>query len=66
MSSISAFLGRSLVLLAILLQGACAQLPENVDRPVSTALPPSSGTPRWAAERMLRSSRPVLASAWMA
>jgi phosphatidylserine/phosphatidylglycerophosphate/cardiolipin synthase-like enzyme len=45
MSSISAFLGRSLVLLAILLQGACAQLPENVDRPVSTALPPSSGTP---------------------
>ncbi|MDR6886516.1 MULTISPECIES: phospholipase D family protein [Variovorax] len=45
MSSISAFVGRSLVLLAILLQGACAQLPENVDRPVSTAIPPPTGTP---------------------
>jgi cardiolipin synthase C len=45
MSSIFAFFGRSVVLLAIVLQGACAQLPEHVDRPVSTALPAPSGTP---------------------
>lgn len=45
MSSIFAFFGRSVVLLAIVLQGACAQLPEHVDRPVSTALPSPSGTP---------------------
>ena len=44
MSSIFAFFGRSVVLLAILLQGACAQLPEHVDRPVSSALPSPSGT----------------------
>ena len=45
MSSIFAFFGRSVVLLAIVLQGACAQLPQHVDRPVSTALPSPSGTP---------------------
>jgi putative cardiolipin synthase len=44
MSFISAFIGRSIVLLAIVLQGACAQLPQNVDRPVSTALPTPAGT----------------------
>ena len=44
MSFISAFIGRSIVLLAIVLQGACAQLPQHVDRPVSTALPSPSGT----------------------
>ncbi|MEJ1131077.1 phospholipase D family protein [Variovorax sp. CCNWLW225] len=44
MSSIFAFFGRSVVLLAIVLQGACAQLPEHVDRPVSNALPSPSGT----------------------
>jgi len=44
MSSIFAFFGRSVVLLAIVLQGACAQLPEHVDRPVSSALPSPSGT----------------------
>ncbi|RST49338.1 phospholipase D family protein [Variovorax sp. DXTD-1] len=44
MSSIFAFFGRSVVLLAIVLQGACAQLPEHVDRPVSSALPSPNGT----------------------
>ncbi|MDQ0573776.1 putative cardiolipin synthase [Variovorax paradoxus] len=44
MSFISAFIGRSIVVLAIALQGACAQLPQNVDRPVSTALPATAGT----------------------
>lgn len=44
MSSIFAFFGRSVVLLAIVLQGACAQLPEHVDRPLSSALPSPSGT----------------------
>jgi len=32
------FLGRHAVLVAALLLGACAQLPQNVDRPTSTAL----------------------------
>ncbi|QGW84347.1 phospholipase D family protein [Variovorax paradoxus] len=45
MSSIFAFFGRSVVLLAIVLQGACAQLPQHVDRPVSTALPSPNGSP---------------------
>ena len=44
MSSIYALLGRSVALLAIVLQGACAQLPEQVDRPVSVAIPSPSGT----------------------
>jgi phosphatidylserine/phosphatidylglycerophosphate/cardiolipin synthase-like enzyme len=44
MSSIYALFGRSVALLAIVLQGACAQLPEHVDRPVSAALPSPSGT----------------------
>ena len=44
MSSIYALFGRSVALLAIVLQGACAQLPEHVDRPVSVAIPLPSGT----------------------
>lgn len=44
MSSFLAFFSRSVVLLAIVLQGACAQLPQHVDRPVSTALPSPNGT----------------------
>lgn len=44
MSSIHALFGRSVALLAIVLQGACAQLPEHVDRPVSVAIPSPSGT----------------------
>jgi len=44
MSSIYALFGRSVALVAIVLQGACAQLPEHVDRPVSVALPSPSGT----------------------
>ena len=44
MSSIYALFGRSVALLAIVLQGACAQLPEQVDRPVSVAIPSPNGT----------------------
>jgi putative cardiolipin synthase len=44
MSSIYALFGRSIALLVLVLQGACAQLPEHVDRPVSTALPSPNGT----------------------
>jgi len=44
MSSFYALFGRSVALLAIVLQGACAQLPEHVDRPVSAALPSPTGT----------------------
>ena len=44
MSSIYALFGRSVAILAIVLQGACAQLPEHVDRPVSVAIPSPSGT----------------------
>lgn len=44
MSSLYALFGRSVALLAIVLQGACAQLPEQVDRPVSAALPSPNGT----------------------
>lgn len=44
-SSFQTFLRRSTALLAILILGACAQLPQNVDRPVSTAIAsPASGT----------------------
>ncbi|MGJ3701881.1 phospholipase D family protein [Variovorax sp. AFSI2.2] len=44
MPSIYALFGRSVALLAIVLQGACAQLPEQVDRPVSVAIPSPNGT----------------------
>jgi phosphatidylserine/phosphatidylglycerophosphate/cardiolipin synthase-like enzyme len=44
-SSFQTFLRRSTALLALLILGACAQLPQNVDRPVSTALAsPAVGT----------------------
>ncbi|MGJ7537350.1 MULTISPECIES: phospholipase D family protein [unclassified Variovorax] len=44
-SSFQTFLRRSTALLALLILGACAQLPQNVDRPVSTALAsPATGT----------------------
>jgi phosphatidylserine/phosphatidylglycerophosphate/cardiolipin synthase-like enzyme len=44
-SSFQTFLRRSTALLALLILGACAQLPQNVDRPVSTALvSPATGT----------------------
>ncbi|MDQ0086224.1 phosphatidylserine/phosphatidylglycerophosphate/cardiolipin synthase-like enzyme [Variovorax boronicumulans] len=44
-SSFQTFLRRSTALLALLILGACAQLPQNVDRPVSTALAsPAAGT----------------------
>ncbi|WPH13522.1 phospholipase D family protein [Variovorax paradoxus] len=44
MSSFYALFGRTTALLVLVLQGACAQLPEHVDRPVSTALPSPNGT----------------------
>ena len=44
MSSFYALFGRTIALLVLVLQGACAQLPEHVDRPVSTALPSPNGT----------------------
>ncbi|KLN53661.1 phospholipase D family protein [Variovorax paradoxus] len=44
MSSIYALFGRSIALLVLVLQGACAQLPQHVDRPVSTALSSPNGT----------------------
>lgn len=44
MSSFYALFGRSIALLVLVLQGACAQLPEHVDRPVSTALASPNGT----------------------
>ncbi|WP_198088635.1 phospholipase D family protein [Variovorax sp. E3] len=44
-SSFQAFFRRSTALLALLILGACAQLPQNVDRPVSTAIAaPATGT----------------------
>jgi phosphatidylserine/phosphatidylglycerophosphate/cardiolipin synthase-like enzyme len=44
-SSFQTFLRRSAALLTLLILGACAQLPQNVDRPVSTALvSPATGT----------------------
>jgi phosphatidylserine/phosphatidylglycerophosphate/cardiolipin synthase-like enzyme len=44
-SSFQTFLHRSTALLALLILGACAQLPQNVDRPVSNALAsPTTGT----------------------
>jgi phosphatidylserine/phosphatidylglycerophosphate/cardiolipin synthase-like enzyme len=44
-SSFQTFLRRSTALLALLILGACAQLPQNVDRPVSNALAsPTTGT----------------------
>ncbi|WP_432727984.1 phospholipase D family protein [Variovorax sp. W6] len=44
-SSFQTFFRRSTALLALLILGACAQLPQNVDRPVSTALSaPATGT----------------------
>lgn len=39
-----AFFRRAAALLAIAILGACAQLPQNVDRPVSTALASPDGT----------------------
>lgn len=44
-SSFQTFFRRSAALLALLILGACAQLPQNVDRPVSTAIAsPATGT----------------------
>ncbi|MGJ7615630.1 MULTISPECIES: phospholipase D family protein [unclassified Variovorax] len=44
-SSFHAFFRRSTALLALLILGACAQLPQNVERPVSTAIAaPATGT----------------------
>ncbi len=43
-SSFHALVRRSVALLAILVLGACAQLPKEVDRPVSTALASPDGT----------------------
>ncbi|PLC01564.1 phospholipase [Variovorax sp. RO1] len=43
-SSFHALVRRSAALLAILVLGACAQLPKDVDRPVSTALASPDGT----------------------
>ncbi|WP_418129759.1 phospholipase D family protein [Variovorax sp. 278MFTsu5.1] len=44
-SSFQTFFRRSTALLALLTLGACAQLPQNVDRPVSTAIAaPATGT----------------------
>ena len=45
MPFIPAFLGRSMAAALLLVLGACAQLPQNVDRPVSTALASPAGTP---------------------
>ena len=72
-----ALLRRHLALLCaallIPLLGACAELPRNVQRPVSTALETVVGTPlaalvdeRRAAATTLSSRRSALASAWMA
>jgi putative cardiolipin synthase len=44
-SSFQPFFRRSAALLALLILGACAQLPQNVERPVSTAIQaPATGT----------------------
>ena len=44
-SSFQTFFRRSTALLALLILGACAQLPQNVERPVSTAIAaPATGT----------------------
>ncbi|SFQ50355.1 PLD-like domain-containing protein [Variovorax sp. OK605] len=44
-SSFQPFFRRSAALLALLILGACAQLPQNVERPVSTAIKaPATGT----------------------
>ncbi|MDP9881820.1 phosphatidylserine/phosphatidylglycerophosphate/cardiolipin synthase-like enzyme [Variovorax boronicumulans] len=43
-SSFHALVRRSVALLALLVLGACAQLPKDVDRPVSTALTSPDGT----------------------
>jgi len=44
-SSFQAFFRRSTALLALLILGACAQLPQNVERPVSTAIAaPATGS----------------------
>jgi len=44
-SSLQAFFRRSTALLALLILGACAQLPQNVERPVSTAIAaPATGS----------------------
>ncbi|MDP9919113.1 phosphatidylserine/phosphatidylglycerophosphate/cardiolipin synthase-like enzyme [Variovorax boronicumulans] len=43
-SSFHALVRRSIALLALLVLGACAQLPKEVDRPVSTALTSPDGT----------------------
>ena len=43
-SSFHALVRRSVALLALLVLGACAQLPKDVDRPVSTALASPDGT----------------------
>ncbi|RTQ30788.1 phospholipase D family protein [Variovorax gossypii] len=44
-SSFQTFFRRSAALLALLILAACAQLPQNVDRPVSTAIAsPATGT----------------------
>jgi cardiolipin synthase C len=44
MPFIPAYLGRSTAAALLLVLGACAQLPQNVDRPVSTALAAPAGT----------------------
>jgi cardiolipin synthase C len=44
MPSIYAFVGRSIALLMLVLQGACAELPKHVERPVSTAIASPGGT----------------------
>jgi putative cardiolipin synthase len=46
--------GRYAVLVTVLLLGACAQLPQNVDRPVSTALVSPNDTPLGALVRERR------------
>lgn len=48
------FLGRHAVLVAALLLGACAQLPQNVDRPTSTALASPNDTALGALVRQRR------------
>ena len=44
MPFIPAFLGRSMAAAVLLVLGACAQLPQDVDRPVSNALASPAGT----------------------
>jgi phosphatidylserine/phosphatidylglycerophosphate/cardiolipin synthase-like enzyme len=44
MPSIYTFVGRSIALLMLVLQGACAELPKHVERPVSTAIASPTGT----------------------